>query len=328
MGRRVVGRVEADDGDGAEAVAVGRGWRRGRSRRAGSRVAAVERHGREPVLEVLDSRTTRGSPGRPRARGVVGRARSKSRSGSPACEHQPDHVVVQPRGRPVAAVVDHGVRRPPGRPGRRRRRSTSSVSASSRRTTPSAPRCESCRPRCRRRAGSRRCPRQVARQVERGEPLDLGAGDVVGHEVAALDPEQRAPVGLDHVRLVDAEPPARWCRCRRSSARTRRRGAWVEPLGAAHGVAAGRALRRQSSRRCCGDCRSPTRRGRPGRRRARRTSRAGRRRTRRGSGPAGERRGRGVGAAAPPRARPVPGVVGAAVTAVPATKAAPRPPLR
>ena len=125
----------------------------------------------------------------------------KSRSGSPACEHQADHAVVQPRGDQGAVVVHRvgdlgcggvgdvdGRRasvadRSPGRSGAAVRERDHGVAGQQDLGAV--------------RSGG-------AGQVERGEPLDLGTAHVVGDQVAVLDAEQRAAVGLDDVRLVDA----------------------------------------------------------------------------------------------------------------------------
>ena len=191
---------------------------------------------------------------------------------------------------------------------------TSSVTA--RPPRPSAPRCESATtvsPDSRISVLS--APVAPGRSSEASRSTSVTA-QVVGDQVAVLDPEQRVAVGLDDVRLVDAGLLHVGAGLAVRGADRGRRG-WPS-------VRARRRRRPSSprSRRRCWGCR-PTRRGRPGPGRARRTTPAGRRRT-----PGGSGRSRSTPRARHPSprppARPVPAWSEPPYD-VPATKAAPRP---
>ena len=186
-GRRGVrrGGVEADDGDGAERRAVVRD---------GDLVAAehrlvgttVERGAREPVLDgaVLDDVTV--LPGGFELGGVVV-GLGEVEVGQPGPEHQAHDAVVQPRG-DQGAVVLHRV----GDLGGGRVRDVDGHQLGDRPAT--APVGATLRHRDHGVAGEEDLGAVGARgpgQVERREPLDLGAAHVVGDQVAVLDPEQR-----------------------------------------------------------------------------------------------------------------------------------------
>ena len=180
MARRC-GSVEADDGDGAErrAVVGDRDLVAGEQRLLGG---AVERGAREPVLDGA------GADGvavpRVASNSVVWLSGSaKSRSGSPAWSTSRTTPSCS-RAVTRALSYSHRVGDLGRRPGPRRRRSPlGDRAAVAPRRRPGA----RARPRCRRTAGARCCPPRSTRagRAER-EPCDLGAGDVVGDQVAVL----------------------------------------------------------------------------------------------------------------------------------------------
>ena len=155
--------------------------------------------------------------------------------GQPGLEHQTHHAVVQPRGDQGAVVVHRVGDLGCSGVGHVDRRQLGGGRAAAPVGTPLRQRDHGV-------AGQQdlgAVRTGGARQVERGEPLDLGTAQVVGDQVAVLDPVQRVPVGLDDVRLVDAG--------------LLHVGAGLAVRGAdgggrlgghrcAHGVAAGRAL--------------------------------------------------------------------------------------
>ena len=200
-GRRGVGRggVEADDGDGAErrAVVGDRDLVAAEQLLVG---AAVERGARAASPRWCCSRRRRGSPGWPRTRWCALSGSAKSRSGSPAWSTR---RTTPSCSRAVTSAVSYSTRVSDlGAAGSETSTVTSSVDRPA--AAPVGATLRRSRPRCRRRGGSRCCRRPWPGQVDDAEPLDLGAGHVVGDQVAVLDPEQRLAVGLDDVRLVDA----------------------------------------------------------------------------------------------------------------------------